>query len=65
MNRKEEIRPLRWQLNRHQLYNLQILKSYLTANKAAFAGRSQDQIKSEITSHGWDPAVIDVAMEDY
>ncbi|MBN1870073.1 MAG: CPBP family intramembrane metalloprotease [Candidatus Omnitrophica bacterium] len=65
MNKKEEERPLRWHLNKHQLYNLEILKAYLNTNKNAFMQKSQDQIKREITLHGWDPAVVEVALEDF
>ncbi len=64
MNKREEERELRWHLNRHQLYNLEVLKTFLRANKEAFSQKSQDQIKKEITPHGWDPAVVEVALED-
>lgn len=65
MNRKEEDKPLRWRLNKHQLYNLEILKAFLDANRDTFAHKSQDQMKKEIAAHGWDPAVVEVALEDF
>ena len=65
MNKKKEERALRWHLNKHQLYNLEVLKAFLNANKETFLGKSQDQIKKEITPHGWDPAVVEVALEDF
>jgi len=65
MNQKKEIRPLRWRLNKHQLYNLEILKTFLSSNKNAFAGKPRTQITREIVSHGWDPAVVEMAIEDF
>ncbi len=64
VNRKEEIKPLRWHLNKHQLYNLEILKSYLKLHPDQFQGKEKEQIKKEISSHGWDVAVVDIALED-
>lgn len=58
-------RPLRWRFNRHQHYNLEILTTFLNANRDAFARRPRDRIKKEIVSHGWDPAVADAAVEDF
>ena len=65
INRKEIVQPLRWHLNKHQLYNLEILKTYLGSNKDTFKHKSQEQIKEEIASHGWDPAVVDVATDSF
>ena len=65
LNRKETVRPLRWQLNKHQLYNVEVLKAYLNQHQSQFALKSPEQIKGEITSHGWDPAVADVALEGF
>jgi len=42
-----------------------ILKAYLHTNKNMYINKSQEQIKKEITPHGWDPAVVDVASEDF
>jgi len=65
INRKENIRPLRWHLSKHQLYNLEVLKAYLCANMNTYKNKTQEQIKEEITPHGWDPAVVDVASKDF
>jgi hypothetical protein len=65
MNRQEEVRPLRWHLNKHQLYNLEILEAFLHVNKEVYINKSQEQIKMEIIPHGWDPAVVDVASENF
>lgn len=65
INRKETIRPIRWHLNKRQLYNLEILKTFLRANRSANEHKSQEQLKEEIISYGWDPAVVDVAIDDF
>ncbi|MCK4882662.1 MAG: hypothetical protein KAS92_06535, partial [Candidatus Omnitrophica bacterium] len=58
-------RELRWHLNKHQLYNLEVLKAFLNTNRDMFLQKSADQIKKEITPHGWDPAIVEVALEDF
>lgn len=63
LNQSQEERPLRWLLTRHQLFNLEILKEFLK-NKNLLAGRSPEALKQEITSHGWDIAVVEIALED-
>ena len=65
LNKKEGERPLRWHLNAHQRYNLEVLKSFLKYNKNTYEHKSQGEIKKEITGHGWDPAVVDVAIGDF
>jgi len=65
INRKETIKPLRWHLNKRQLYNLEILKTFLRSNRSTYEHKSQEQIKEEITSYGWDPAVVDIATDDF
>jgi hypothetical protein len=62
-DKKDEARPPRWRLTQHQLFNLEVLKAFLEARKDAFAGRPKEHIVKEIVSHGWDPAVVDVAVE--
>lgn len=64
INKKELIRPMRWHLNKHQLYNLDILKAFIHDRVEDFRGRDPHQIKEEISSHGWDVAVVEVALED-
>ena len=65
LNKKKEESALRWNLNKHQLYNLEVLKTFLNANKDRFSRKSKEQIKKEITPHGWDPAIVEVASEDF
>ncbi len=64
INRKEEARPIRWHLNGHQLYNLEILKAFIRDRAEDFRGKEPEQIKDEISSHGWDVAVVEVALDD-
>jgi hypothetical protein len=63
INKPNEERPLRWKLSRHQVYNLEILKHYLK-DKNLLASRTPEQLKHEIASHGWDLAVVEIALED-
>lgn len=64
INRKEEVRPMRWHLNKHQLYNLEILKAFIRDKAEDFHGKDPERIKEEISSHGWDVAVVEVALDD-
>jgi len=65
INRKEEERPLRWQMNKHQRFNVEVLRDFLRTNQKKWAHKTPDQIKQEITAHGWDPAVVETAIEDF
>ncbi len=63
VNQSEFERPLRWRLNKHQIFNLEILKHYLKG--ANFLGNyPEEKLKKEIFTHGWDMAVIDIALEE-
>ncbi len=61
-NKTAEEKPLRWHLNKHQLFHRQVLRHYLNEEKAK--GRDMDTIKKELLSHGWDMAVVETAMEE-
>ena len=63
MNRPVKERTLGWQLNKHQKYNLNILKEFLR-NHHCLANADPDEIKKEIISHGWDLAVVEMAIKD-
>lgn len=63
INKKVVVRPLRWKLNPHQIYNLAILKEYLT-NHRLLEQKDPEKLKHEIASHGWDLAVVEIAIED-
>jgi hypothetical protein len=65
LNRDITIKPLKWHLNKHQQFNLDVLKSYLTSHKEQFQSQSIDEIRRDIIRHGWDVAVVDVALEDW
>lgn len=64
VNRKAEIKPMHWRLTKHQHYNLEVLKTFLKVHKQEFDSKTPQQIKEEISSHGWDMAVVEIAMED-
>lgn len=64
ISKKEEVQPLRWRLTKHQLFNVEVLKAFLNTHRGQFSGQSREQIVKEILSHGWDPAVVDVAVEN-
>lgn len=63
LNRPSEERPMRWNLNRHQLFNLDILKNYL-ADNPQWRDRNRQELRDEIVSHGWDMAVVEKALEE-
>lgn len=62
LNRPNVERPLRWKLNKHQLYNIEILKNYLKERRITF--EDQEKLQKEIVSHGWDQAVVEIALAD-
>ena len=64
LNKKVEPRPMRWRLTKHQLYNLEVLKTFFQKHPEAIIEKAPRQIVDEISSHGWDPAVVEAAMED-
>jgi len=63
VNRSDQERPLRWHLNRHQIFNLQVIKNYLLSTKA-LEGEKPAKVSEAIISHGWDPAVVQMAIAD-
>ncbi|HOW36345.1 MAG TPA: CPBP family intramembrane metalloprotease [Candidatus Omnitrophota bacterium] len=63
LNRPESERPLRWKLNKHQLYNLAVLKAFL-AQENGLNNQTAQQIRSELINHGWDTCVVEAAIED-
>lgn len=64
LNKKTELRPIRWRLSKHQLYNLEVLKTFFQQHPEAIQQRSPQQIVDEISGHGWDPAVVEAALQD-
>lgn len=64
LNRKEEEKPLRWQLNRHQLFNLDILKAFLISRLNSYTNKKNEEIRTDFIGHGWDPAVVDEALRE-
>lgn len=64
INKNIQEKSLRWHLNKHQKFNLEILKIFLQKNPDRFLNLSKEELKKEIASHGWDVAVVEVALED-
>lgn len=62
-NDASEERPLRWRLNKHQVFNLGILKDFLLQQKNK-AHKRDPEILKELMSHGWDQAVVEIGLED-
>lgn len=62
LNRPTTERAMHWRLNQHQQYNLTILKTYLNSQKN---NKSPETLKKELQNHGWDPAIIDIALKNY
>lgn len=62
-NRPEVNKPMRWRLNKHQIYNLEILKCVIKDNES-FKHKSSKELKKELLSHGWDIGVVEAALED-
>lgn len=62
-NRPAEERPLRWLLNKHQQFNLEVLKNYLQ-KEDTLRQKPEAELKKELTGHGWDLAVVEIAIED-
>lgn len=64
VNTSDQENQMRWKLNRHQIFNLKVLSHFLN-NHRALADWSQEDIRKELISHGWDIAVIEAALEGY
>ena len=62
-NKATPERPLRWRLNPHQVFNLEVLKEYLRPRLNQW-DKPREHIKKEIMTHGWDLAVVEMALED-
>ena len=53
---------MQWRLNQHQLFNLDVLKNFIR-NGNFFHHKNHDELIKEIVSHGWDIAVVEMAVE--
>ncbi|MDP2654463.1 MAG: CPBP family intramembrane metalloprotease [Candidatus Omnitrophota bacterium] len=62
-NRAVSEKPLRWRLNRHQIFNMEILKDYLRG-RPQLLGQGREALRAEIASHGWDAAVVEIVLDD-
>lgn len=63
LNRPNVERPLRWRLNKHQIYNMDVLRNFLRDKKIG-TGKEKEQLQREIVSHGWDQAVVEITLAD-
>jgi len=64
LNKSETERRMFWKLNKHQLYNLGVLKTFLKIHPEEFLNKSSEEVKHEIVSHGWDMAVVEKAVDE-
>ncbi len=62
INRTGEESPLRWRLNKHQLFHLAVFKCFLKDAQAK--NQNLSGLKKEALNHGWDQAVVDAALEE-
>ena len=62
-NQLETERPLAWNLNKHQRFNLQVLKVYLD-NRLHQGNANLKDLKNELIQHHWDVAVVDAAIKE-
>ncbi|MCD4781895.1 MAG: CPBP family intramembrane metalloprotease [Candidatus Omnitrophica bacterium] len=63
-NKKVDIRPLQWNLNKHQKFNLEVLKAFIRQHLDSLKTKDVQIIKKEIIQHGWDVAVVEMAIKD-
>jgi len=64
LNKPDDEQPMRWRLNKHQIFNLEILKTFLNTHQKELTHKTPEQIKQKIASHGWDMAVVERAVEE-
>jgi len=62
-NRPAVERPMHWRLSKHQRFNLDVLKYYLQGHPID-AAKNLEEIKHEIKNHGWDIAVVELALKE-
>ncbi len=63
-NKEVPEKAMHWRLSKKQLFNLEVLKFYLKSHRALWDAKPKDQVVKEVSSNGWDIAVVEVAMED-
>lgn len=63
INKKVVEKPLQWQLNKHQLFNVNVLKTYFQSHPEMFS-KPAAEIRQELIKHGWDVAVVETALEE-
>lgn len=64
VNKIPELKEMKWLLSKHQEFNLNVLRSFLEQNKNLFENKTKEELKKEIASHGWDMAVVEVAVDE-
>ncbi len=64
LNKKVIEKPMTWNLTKAQLYNLEILQSYLRTHPELISHQSKEQVIQEIAKNGWDIAVVEKAVEN-
>ena len=61
-NKSLEEGGLRWKLNKHQVFNAEVLKTFLSS--VNHQGKSSGEMIKELMSHRWDMAVVDTVLEE-
>lgn len=62
VNRQEKEREIKLALDVNQKYNLNILVNFISLKKSQ--GYSAEGIKTELTAHGWDYTLVDLAIAE-
>ena len=61
-NKPDTERKMFWKLNDRHLFNLKILKFFLSDPKN-MAGKTPQEIREGLLRHGWDVAIVDEALQ--
>jgi hypothetical protein len=62
VNRPEREKEIRHTLTKAQKYNLGILVTYISSKRSQ--GADGASIKAELLNHGWDPLLVEMAIEE-
>ncbi len=64
-NETEIERKLTWILNKHQVFNAAVLKTFLQSQREKFQSQTKEQTRNELILHNWDVAVIDSVLLEF
>lgn len=63
MNKPDIEQKIFWKLSERHLYNIRILKSFLTDPQNT-AGKTKNEIREELLNHGWDTLIVDETLKN-